>query len=612
MAGPAELVNDTFKLAKDYAAAATNQLDGFVDALNKAIYTPPTISVKWASIAAPALPARPSVPTMPTIQFQDPGNRPTALTEAPPNIQIDTFNEQAPELSMPVAPSVSYGVIPSVPSIGTVAVPDAPQTATPDLPALLALSPVSLPNVDLHADWLGRLEQVPTLELLEPTPYTYNRGPEYASLLLDNLRAKLNERMRGGSGLPAAVEQAIWDRARSREVQIARASEAEVMRNGEALGYEIPPGVVLAQLRDAQRATADKQSDLSRDIAIKQADLEQANMRDTITAGMQLEGQLIDQSLQLERLTFEAAKAAADNALQVQAARIQHFQALLQGYTAYAEAYKTIINGELAKVEIYKAQLAGEQAKADINKTLVEQYKAQIEAGMARVEIYRAQVSAAQTLVELEKAKVSAAGEQIRAYVAQVNAETAKVEAYKASVEAEATKLTVYKTKADVFSTRVQAQAEYSRAMISRYSAIVQAKAGEWDGYRARIQAEGTRLEALGRQSASLLDGYKAAAAASVAEAEMQTKVWESSMRQYEAAENITLQAARANNEAILMTNNARLDAAKAGTQTFAQLTSSSYSMMHTGASISSSGSTGVSYSYSGQVNGSPAAITAA
>lgn len=211
MAGPAELVNDTFRLAKDYAAAATSQLGGFVDALNGAVYAPPTISVKWATIAPPALPPRPSVPSMPTIQFQDPGNRPTALTEAAPNIQIDTFAEPAPSLNMPVAPTISYGSIPAVPAIGNVLVPDAPQTVTPDLPTLLALAPVSLPSVDLHADWLGRLEQVPTLELLEPTPYTYNRGPEYASLLLDNLRARLNERMRGGSGLPAAVEQAIWD-----------------------------------------------------------------------------------------------------------------------------------------------------------------------------------------------------------------------------------------------------------------------------------------------------------------------------------------------------------------------------------------------------------------
>ncbi len=612
MAGPAELVNQTFGLAQQYAAAATRQLDGFVGALNNAIYTPPTIRVTWATLAAPTLPARPSVPTMPTIAFQEPGGRPAALTEALPNIAIDTFNEAAPVLQLPPAPVLQYGAMPAVPQVGDVALPAAPETRTPDMPPLLTLAPVSLPQIDLHADWLGRLETVPKLEMLEPTPYSYTRGPDYASLLLDNLRARLNERMRGGSGLPAAVEQAIWDRARSREQQIARANEAEVMRNGEALGYALPPGVVLAQLRDTQRGTAEKLSELSRDVAIKQADMEQANLRDTIAAGMQLESQLIDHSLQLERLTFDAARAAADNAVQIQNARVQQFQALVQGYTAYATAYRTIIDGELAKVEIYKAQLAGEQAKADINKTLVDQFKAQVEAGMARVEIYRAQVSAAQTLVELEKAKVGAGGEQIRAYVAQVNAETAKVEAYKAGVEAENTKLMVFKTKADVFASRVQAQAEQSRALISRYNAIVQAKAGEWDGYRARLQAESTRLEALGRQSGALLDGFKAANAAVVAEAEMQTKVWESNIRQYEAAQSITIQAGRANNEAIMMTNNARLDAAKAGTQVFAQLTSSAYSMMHTQTSISSSGSTGVTYSYGGQVNGSPAPLSMA
>ena len=57
------------------------------------------------------------------------------------------------------------------------------------------------------------------------------------------------------------------------------------------------------------------------------------------------------------------------------------------------------------------------------------------------------------------------------------------------------------------------------------------------------------------------------------------------------------------NNDATNAANAARLDAAKAGTQVYAQLTSSAYGMMHTSAGISGSSSMSVGYSYGGDVN---------
>ena len=64
------------------------------------------------------------------------------------------------------------------------------------------------------------------------------------------------------------------------------------------------------------------------------------------------------------------------------------------------------------------------------------------------------------------------------------------------------------------------------------------------------------------------------------------------------------LQTARINNDATNAANAARLDAAKAGTQVYVQLTSSAYGMMHTSAGISGSESMSVGYSYGGDVSG--------
>ncbi|AMO36604.1 hypothetical protein AC731_006410 [Thauera humireducens] len=604
MSGPSTEVSEAFDRAYRYAELSQSNMSSFTAALNSSIYSPPTISMTWNSIAAPSLPSMPVAPSMPTISFAVPGGQPTELSIDMPGITIDDFTETAPTLTLPTAPTLSYGAVPTVPSAADVAVPAAPVVTMPAEPTYLSLSTVSFAGVDLHEDWLARLEDMPTLTLVSPTPFSYARGSEYASTLLNALKATLEARLSGGTGIPEAVEQAIWDRARSRETKIALANEAEIQRASEALGFQLPSGVIAAQLREAQQNYYDKLSELSRDVAIKQAELEQANLKDTIAAGMQLEGQLIDYAFKLEQLSFETARAYADNAIQSHNAAVEQFKALLVGYQTYAQSYDTLIKAELAKVEVYKAQLQGEQTKAQINESLVQQFKAQIDAGMSQVEIYRAQVGAAQTLVQLEQTKISAAGEQVRAYVAQVNAETAKVEAYKASVQAQSTLVDMYKTKADAFSAKVGAQAEKAKAELARYNALVSAKTAEWDGYKAKVQTEGERIKALGIQSGALLDGYKAEAAAIESEAKMITMRWETQIKDYEASQQLMLQTAKINADVALQTNNARLDAAKVGAQVYAQLTSSAYGMVNASASISGSASNSVSYSYGGDVAG--------
>lgn len=598
-----DIVSGLFGAAASYAGNATEKAESFLSALNSSIYTPPTLTVTWSSLAPPSIDGLPATPTLPDIEFVVPGGLPGELSLDTPTITIDDFTESAPMIADLTAPTISYGSAPVVPAVGEVAVPDAPTMAFPAAPTQLAISTISFGGLNLREDWLDKLEDIPTLELLSPTPYSFAPGPDYASALLDSLKSTLHQRMQGGTGLPAAVEQAIWDRGRDRETLIALANEADITRQSEALGFQLPPGVLAAQIRQAQQSYYDKLSGLSRDVMVKQAELEQQNLKDTIAAGMQLESQLIDHSWKQEQMAFESAKTYADNAIQVHNANIEQFKALLTGYQTYASVYKTIIDAELSKVEVYKAQIDAEKAKADINKALVEAYKAEIEAGMAQVEIYRAQVSAAQTLVQLEQAKIGAAGEQIKAYVAQVNAETAKVEAYKAQVGAEATKVDMYRTKAQAFSAKVGAQAERARAEISRYSALYQAKASEWEGYRAKVGAEQARIQALGLQSNALLDGYKAAATSVTAKAEMQTKVWETQIRQYEAQQNYMLNTQKINADILMTTNNARLDAAKVGAQVFAQLASSAYGMANASAQTSSTAGFSVGFSYDGEVS---------
>lgn len=585
----AGIVNDKFNQAKAYADAATSALNGFTSALNASIGAPATpFSPNWSPPDPPEPITPPDPPVLQDITVTTP-TAPGAFAEGNPVITVGEFTDAAPSLYLPSAPTVTYGPAPTVPAVSEVSMPNEPALVDVALPTFLSLNTPTFGGVDLHYDYLNKLEDIPTLELVQPTPYHYARGPEYASALLDNLKAVLNERIKGGTGLNPAVEQAIWDRARSRETQTALANEAEVMRQSEALGFQLPSGVLAAQLREAQQAYYDKLSGFSRDVAIKQAELEQENLKQTIAHGMQLEGQLIDYSLKLEQMTFEAAKTAAENAIQIYNGQVEKFKALLTAYNTYAAAYKTIMDAELSKVEVYKAELQGEQAKAEINNSLVQRYKAQIEAGMSRVEVYKALVGAANTRVQLEQTKLGAVGEQIKAYVAQVNAETAKVEAYKAGVQAETAKIEIYSAKAQAYGIKTNAQAEKARAEISRFNALAQAKEAEWRGFEAQVRAEASRLDAIASHSGALTANYKAQTEVLQASASLQERTWEASAKQYEAGQNYAMQAAKMNGDWQMQATEARRDVAKAGTQVYAQLVASSYGMVNASASISGS-----------------------
>ncbi|OAD83918.1 hypothetical protein ATN89_12140 [Comamonas thiooxydans] len=588
--GPAEIVQDKYERSIDLANQALSETKSMQEAFNALLPTTPVISVRWGTIAAPNLPDLPDLPELPQVGFTTPGDMPAALDLGSlPDVEVVGFDLQPPTMDFGAAPDLVIGQAPALPQMREVAIPDAPDVSLPDAPEFLSLTTHSFGGVNLHEDWLARLDDVPELQLLEPAPFEFKRAPGYASELMGNLKAILAARIQGGTGLSPVVEQAIWDRSRDRETQIALAREREVMRGAEALGFPLPSGGLAGQLADARREYHDKLSGLARDIAIKQAELEQSNVKDAITQGLALEGQLMDQALQLDRLSFDAAKAAADHSIAAHNAALERFKALLDGYRTYAMAYETVIKAEMNKVEVYKALLQAEQTKADINQSLVARYKAEIDGRMAAVEIYKARVQAAQTLVGLEQTRIQAGGEQIRAFVATINAETSKVELYKARAQAEATKQDAYKSQVQAYGAYTGAQAERARVAIAQAQAKLAAKELEWSGWKAKLSAEVAKMDAATKQSAILVDGYRVSAHAIEAKAASYMRRWEADIKQYEAGSNISLQTARINTDLAIQTNNARLEAGKIGLTTAAQRVASAWSMVSTSAAISGS-----------------------
>lgn len=599
----AEIVTDQFVRSRQYADNLEVKVSGMLDALAAAPVVVPLIDVSFDTsiIDAPSIPDVGPVPTMMAHSPQTvplPSEEVTGLDDVVLN--LPEFTAVPPVLNFGNAPEITIGTVPTLPGIRDVTLPDAPEVELPTLPTMLALNTPTFAGMGSHADWLERLKNAPTLDLVRPTPLVYRRGQAYESLLLDNLKAVLNERIQGGTGLSAEVEALIWGRAVDRESRLALDAELDIVRSGEALGFKLPQGVVAAQLERARRAYSEKMAGLSRDVAIKQAELEQSNLQQVVAEGVQLESKLMDNALQIEQQAFEAARAVADSHLQIYNAGVREFEVLMQQFNTFASIYRTLIDAETAKLEQYKAELQAEQTKAQINQSLVAQFKAQVEAQQIRVEMYRTQLQGAQTLMQVEQTKLQAAGEQVRAFVATVNAETARLDAYKTKVGAETTKVDAFKAQAQAYAAECSAKAESAKIIVTALEAKARIVSSRYDGYRARVQSEASFSEIAASNSRVQLEAFRASNAATESKANLTATIWRAKLQQYQASVEVSANAQRSNAAFAMQAQGMNQDLVKTGAQTASQLLASAWNVVSTSASSQGSLSETHAYSHTG------------
>lgn len=523
--------------------------------------------------------------------FPSTPSAPPLLTSTPPELQEVIW--QLPDLPTPFSgsldlgsylpepfdatpPALAYG---SPPSDFSEALPDAPGVnmdfVTPDLtvslpapPSLLSINTyrfdgVSFPTIDTT---------VPTLDIVAPSVVPYVPGSLYVSSLLSAAQSALQRFIEdGGTALPPAIEQALWDRARDRESRAAADAIADLDRM-ESLGYAAPPGVYLSARTRIATEMGYTATTLSREIAIEQAKLEQQNVIAALQNATQLEGQLINYRNAVEQRLFESVKYATEAGVAVYNAQVQAYAAYLDAYKTKVAVYEAQIRAELGKVEAYKAEMEAESVKAQINTALVEQFKAQITAALANVEIFKAEIAGIQTKAEIEKMKIEIFGEQVKAYSSKVNAYTAGVEGFRARVGAEAAKQDAFKSQVQAYAAQVDAGAKVIGAKIDEFKARIEAKNTEWEGYKAASAGQVARAQAIASVNQSLSESYKAESAAVSSYNEVLTKQWQVSIDQAERIVEIGISAAKANAELYTTTRGLALEAAKVGAQVSAQI----------------------------------------
>jgi hypothetical protein len=83
----------------------------------------------------------------------------------------------------------------------------------------------------------------------------------------------------GGTGISPAVEDQIWQRGRDRVIADGQRVENQTLDGFAGRGFSIPPGALVASLQSVRFEQLLKTQEFSRDVAIKQADIEVENLR---------------------------------------------------------------------------------------------------------------------------------------------------------------------------------------------------------------------------------------------------------------------------------------------------------------------------------------------
>lgn len=229
---------------------------------------------------------------------------------------------------------------------------------------------------------------------------TYTPPAAYTSSLLDTLLTTLNTRLAGGTGLAPSVEAAIWDRARDRELATAQAAIDEVTAQAESLAFELPPGVLNDGIRRETRAYYDKSSTFSRDVAVKQAELEQTNMQQTI-----------EKAISYENTLSEILQRRTQVAVDVFRTQILGFQAEIESFRAQVDQDVKFWEVTIKQLEAQRDYvLQGQKINADI---IHANLATVLDAAKAGAQVYAQLASSAYSLIHASASVGATANEQV-------------------------------------------------------------------------------------------------------------------------------------------------------------------------------------------------------
>ena len=509
------------------------------------------------------------------------------------------FNLEAPTFNDPGTPKIEQITAPGdVPTIEQVDVPTAPSISLPEPPSfdeiLMPAAPsITLPEFD---------EEAPAFELDDPAYFSWGE-PTYTSDIWSSLLAKVIYNIEnGGTGLEASVESDIYNRHLERVTDEIAKAQYDIENYFAARGFELPPGALAGALAELQQQTIRSNAEVSRDIAINQAELAQKNTHFIYEMGAKLESMLRDFFTHQANRSLTAAQTVAENAVAVYNAKADNIRLQLDAYKTKAAVYESRVRAALTAIEVFKAQVESAKVQADLQQNLVSIYTAQVGAAETYMQLYVSEMQGAKIKSELEMAKLAVYRSETEAYTARLQGERAKVDLYEAQLQGESTKADVYYRQVQAYRAEVEAKAQELSAQVSQLQADLEKNRVKLEEYKTEYSAYETETRAKAAEISAYLSGYQADVSAYTAKVGAQDSYHKSMLNEQQlklSEAQFNMQKAVAEIEAAVsgytkikeLQINANSNTANIG----AQLTASAMNAINANLSFSSSISRGAS-----------------
>lgn len=528
------------------------------------------------------------------LEFDDPGSLadPPAFVAEPPEFdEAPDFDVAAPVLAIGPRPDTPVIALPTAPALSEPVLPEEPDLTMPEAPTFEQLNLPSVPTITLPTF----TSSAPTMPQQDVQEFAFT--PEaYVSDGLNSIKAKIAEWLQGGTGLPAAIEDALFARAMGR-VDEGNTADLQLARDmHSSLGFTEPNGLLNARVIAITDKGLKARSEFSRELTIRFHEEELTNLRLAVQQGVALEGVLVNLHLEEQRMLLAAATYLRDSSIAVLNARISIFNAQLQAYQTDASVFETRIRAALAEIEVYKAQIEGERIRGEINEQYVRRYAEMVRAVGIAADVYKTRVEAVQAETEFNRQRVMVFGEQINAYGKQWDAFGKQLDAYRADVDGQKARADIYDTQARAFGTRVSAWDRVQNVRLERERLRIQQHGQELTGWRggldrllAYVQKEQARISSVAQTIDAQARIYQADAAIETAASAATDRSFELGLRREEARTNVALKQAEMRIQEAIQLLSLVLRAKETQTQVIGQLTAASMSAVNFSAGVSSS-----------------------
>lgn len=352
------------------------------------------------------------------------------------------------------------------PSVASLNVPIThPTKPTYSMPVLGGMLDIVLPDIPTIVFPTIDIEP-PVYDIPVPKQWSFNTDNILISddpLIMECVSRLTNDIRYGGTGLTPAVEAAIWNRDLERNEQTLQDSTDKLVQTWAKTGFSLPDGLLAHSLAELQKEYENRRIDRSREIAIKQADLEQANLFKSIEMASGLMAHIIGLEIEHEKLVLEAQNLTAKYANEFISMQIEIYKSKIDAYRATAQVYEMIIRAELAKVEVYKAQIEGQKLIGEVNQQTVQIYSERMKAIAVMIDTYKTEIQAMTSEMEMEKTKIEANKLQFDAWAKTADVAIAK---YNGEVEMYKGESQINIAKADVLGKQAEAEARINVALV--------------------------------------------------------------------------------------------------------------------------------------------------